>query len=119
MRSTSLFEPDVLLGAQWEAACRRGNSMSSEKRLMLAVLKSALESYQKHIFARDAEGSQLFKEAVMWIDSDDEDWFFSFRNICETLGIEPEHLRRRLMLWRRQAGEEQPGLARSARLARG
>ena len=99
-RSFGLFEPDALLPAQFYAAFRGGSAVRGEKRLMLAVLEDALDCYQKYAFARDGQGRQLFAEACDWIGSESRDWFFSFENICETLEITPEYLRRGLEHWR-------------------
>src|SRR5215831_14959643 len=95
-RSFGLFEPDALLPAQFYAAFRGGSAVRGEKRLMLAVLEDALDCYQKYAFARDGHGKQLFSEAYEWIDSTNREWFFAFENICETLEINPEYLRRGL-----------------------
>jgi hypothetical protein len=99
-RSFGLFEPDALLPAQFYAAFRGGTGVRGEKRLMLAVLEDALDCYQKYAFSRDGHGRQLFDEALEWINSGNRAWFFSFENICETLGINPEYLRRGLETWR-------------------
>lgn len=99
-RSFGLFEPDALLPAQFYAAFRGGSGVRGEKRLMLAVLEDALDCYQKYAIARDGHGQVLFEEANQWIASSDRGWFFSYENICETLEINPEYLRRGLELWR-------------------
>lgn len=101
MSDRGLFEPDVLLRDQF--GVRSGATVSREKRLMLAVLENALDSYQKYVFARDGQGRQLFEEAVEWLDSANTEWLFSYRNICETLDINPDYLRRGLEGWRRRA----------------
>ncbi len=83
---------------------------------MLAVLEDALDCFQKYAVARDGHGQQLFEEAYAWILSTDRGWFFSYENICETLEINPEYLRRGLEVWRdRAAGAA--GVARHARPA--
>ena len=107
-RSFGLFEPDALLPAQFYAAFRGGSGVRGEKRLMLAVLEDALDCFQKYAVARDGHGQQLFDEAKQWITSNDRIWFFSYENICETLEINPEYLRRGLETWRH-------GAARGAR----
>lgn len=109
MSDRGLFEPDVLLRDQFTV--RSGAAVSREKRLMLAVLENALDSYQKYVFARDGQGRQLFDEAVEWLESTNTDWLFSYRNICETLDINPDYLRRGLEGWRRRAA-----LARQAEI---
>jgi hypothetical protein len=67
---------------------------------MLAVLEDALDCFQKYAISRDGHGQQLFDEANQWIVSNDRGWFFSYENICETLEINPEYLRRGLATWR-------------------
>jgi len=104
-----LFEPDTLIEDEWTVMFRGEAALSSEKRLMLAVLKSALQSYQKHAFARGGEELLLFKEAAEWIESDYSEWFFSFESICENLEINPGQLRRRLVRWREEALRLQAG----------
>ncbi len=101
MADRGLFEPDVLLRDHFSV--RSGAMVSREKRLMLAVLENALDSYQKYVFSHDGQGRQMFHEAVEWLDSANTDWLFSYRNICETLDINPDYLRRGLDGWRQRA----------------
>jgi hypothetical protein len=54
--------------------------------------------------------SNSFDEALKWIASNDRGWFFSYENICETLEINPEYLRRGLETWRHDvAAGTRPG----------
>jgi hypothetical protein len=115
-RSFGLFEPDALLPAQFYAAFRGGSGVRGEKRLMLAVLEDALDCFQKYSVARDGHGQTLFDEAHAWIISDDRGWFFSYENICDTLEINPEYLRRGLETWRQHG---QDGLVRQTVTAAG
>jgi hypothetical protein len=103
-RSFGLFEPDALLPAQFYAAFRGGSAVRGEKRLMLAVLQDALDCFQKYAFAKDVHGRQLFTDAEGWIACEDREWYFSFENICETLEISPEYLRRGVRDWKMHAG---------------
>ena len=100
MTDRPLFEPDVLLSEQFSAARRRRAAVSSEKRLMLAVLENALDYYQKYILATDRAGRELFEEAAQWIECTSNEDLFSFENISETLDINPGYLRRGLAAWR-------------------
>jgi hypothetical protein len=120
-RSFGLFEPDALLPAQFYAAFRGGSAVRGEKRLMLAVLQDALDCYQKYAFAKDSHGRQLFSDADGWISCEDRDWYFSFENICETLEINPNYLRRGVQEWRRQIAlhGRQPGRDKSTTAADG
>lgn len=71
-----------------------------EKRLMLAVLENATEDFQKYALATDPRGKQLFQAAEDWILDNDDPSFFSFRNICEHLYLNPEYMRNGLMRWK-------------------
>jgi hypothetical protein len=99
-RLTGLFEPDVLLPAQYFAAFRREGGLERERMLMLAVLEDAIDCYQKYAHARDPRGRQMFDEASEWVSSGDRVWLFSFENICDTLEISAEYVRRGLREWR-------------------
>jgi hypothetical protein len=116
-RSFGLFEPDALLPAQFYAAFRGGSGVRGEKRLMLAVLEDALDCFQKYAAARDGHGQALFDEAQAWIVSNDRGWFFSYENICETLEINPEYLRRGLESWRHGQNDMARRSATAARSA--
>ena len=97
---TGLFEPDVLLPAQYFAAFRRAGGLERERLLMLAVLEDAIDCFQKYAFARDPRGQQIFDESREWVSSADRSWLFSFENICDTLEINADYVRRGLREWR-------------------
>jgi len=99
-RLAGLFEPDVLLPAQYFAAFRRSGGLERERLLMLAVLEDAIDCYQKYAHARDPRGGQIFQESKEWVDSGDRTWLFSFENICDTLEINADYVRRGLREWR-------------------
>ena len=98
-RLTGLFEPDVLLPAQYFAAFRRSGGLERERLLMLAVLEDAIDCFQKYAHAKDPRGRQMFDESRDWVTSDDRSWLFSFENICDTLEISAEYVRRGLREW--------------------
>jgi hypothetical protein len=110
-RLAGLFEPDVLLPAQFFAAFRRIGGLDRERLLMLAVLEDAVDCYQKYAFAKDPRGRQLFCEADEWVGSEDKGWLFSFENICDTLEIAPGYVRRGLSQWRERQGTRTRGKA--------
>jgi len=97
-----LFEPDVLLPNQYFAAFRRGRAVEGERRLMLAVLEDAVDSYRKYALARDPREQACFLEAREWFVSDDRSWLFAFENVCDVLEMEPDYLRSGLDKWRRE-----------------
>jgi hypothetical protein len=99
MTDRGLFEPDVLIADQFITARRRRATLSSEKRLMLAVLENALDYYRKYIVATDRIGRTLFTEAAEWFESTSDADVFSFENISEILDINPGYFRRGVAAW--------------------
>jgi hypothetical protein len=73
---------------------------NGEKRLMLAVLESATEDFQKYVLATDKRGMELFQDAEAWILDSDNPSLFSFNNICEYLALDPDYLRHGFMRWK-------------------
>lgn len=71
-----------------------------EERLMLAVLESAIEDYQKYAFAPDKRGQELFEQAEEWIMETGSTSFFSFENICAYLQLAPDYVRRGFQRWK-------------------
>jgi hypothetical protein len=71
-----------------------------EKRLMLAVLESATEDFQKYVLSNRKRGKELFQAAEDWILDNDDPSFFSFVNICEHLQLNPGYLRQGFMCWK-------------------
>ena len=53
----------------------------------------------------------MFDEAREWVSSTDRSWLFSFENICDTLEINADYVRRGLREWK-----ERGGLPRRAKL---
>ncbi len=56
--------------------------------------------FQKHVFAHSEREKRLFQETEEWILEKDGDWFFSFENVCETLGFYPDYIRHGLLAWK-------------------
>src|SRR5499433_2152850 len=100
VRIASLFEPDTLLSAQYFGNLRRKTLLEPEKRLVLAILEDAINCYQDNLLAKRGREGRLFTEAEEWILEKGSDWIFSFKNICETLGFNPEYVRQGLLQWK-------------------
>ena len=98
---SGLFEPDILLPNQYFAAFRRGRAVEGERRLMLAVLEDAVDSYRKYALARDPREQACFLEAREWFVSTDRSWLFAFENVCDVLEMNADYLRSGLDKWRR------------------
>jgi peptidyl-tRNA hydrolase len=95
----SLFQPDSLLLEQYLDTTRRKIVLQPEKRLMLAILKDAVSTFQTDLFAANVKSSRRFEQAKDWISETDGDWVFSFQNICECLGLNPAYVRNGLLHW--------------------
>jgi hypothetical protein len=81
-------------------AVYKKNIREGEERLMLAVLESAVEDFQKHVFSKDAKERKLFQEAEGWFFEKERDRLFSFEYICSILGLAPAYIRRGLLSWK-------------------
>jgi len=75
---------------------RRAEYLEPEKALIAAILEDAIHEYHKYRDARDSAGKERFREAEEWITHEGNEWIFSFDNVCEFLGLDPEYLRRGL-----------------------
>jgi hypothetical protein len=107
-RIASLFEPDTLLSAQYFENLRRKTLLEPERRLMLAILEDAINCYQDNLLAQRGKARRLFTEAEEWILERGGDWIFSFKNICETLGFNPEYIRQGLLRWKEKKTANYP-----------
>jgi len=88
------FVPEALLPEQYFDRWAARASDSPEKRLMFAVLLDAVIQLQ-------GRNQKDAAEAEEWIRAEHGDESpFSFRNICEALGIETGYLARGLLSWR-------------------
>ena len=96
--STGL-EPETILPAQYFDRIQIDASLQPEKRLMLAVLEDGVGTFQKYAGVTGRRARRLFAEAEEWFASNDAEWPFTFVSICQSLGLEPEYIRRGLRKW--------------------
>jgi hypothetical protein len=89
-----------LLPEQFAETARALEVAEPERRLLLAVLCDAIVVFQRRVVGPDAAPSRSTNEAERWILSDDRRWLYSFVNVCESLGLAHEPLRRALLDWR-------------------
>ena len=76
------------------------DSREGEERLMLAVLESAVEDFQKHVLSKDEKERKLFQKAEEWFFEKERDQLFSFEYICAILRLAPAYIRRGLLFWK-------------------
>ena len=99
---------DILIPEQHFDQFHKSSQIQPEKQLMFAVLLDAVECFQDYAPSVRHKPDPLFKHTEEWIFEDDQKWPFSFLNICEALGIDPQYVRKGLLNWK------QTGLSRSA-----
>ena len=92
----TIVSGDTLVGQQYLDTFRRSEHLEPENALLAAILEDAVEEYRKYSGAHDSKGKSRFNEVEEWFNCSDKKWIFSFENICELLGLDPEYIRRRL-----------------------
>jgi hypothetical protein len=107
-RFASLFQPDTLIPQEFLETFKRRTHLQPEKRLMLALLEDGVAVFQKYVAARDGKGKKYFQETEEWVLEEPSERLFSFTNVCETLGLNADYLRRGLMSWKAAALANRP-----------
>jgi hypothetical protein len=92
-----ILEPDVFLPSQFYGTGGLSRQLDGEKRLMIAILKDAVECLNKYRGARSSLGSSQYHNALEWVEDEGTEWLFSFNNICDLLGFDPGYLRKMLI----------------------
>ncbi len=99
------FEPDVLARDKFTDRAHPNLYLQPEKLLMLAVLEDAIYCFQRFHVAKDHCAKNISQDAEDWFLANQQDWLFSFINVCNVLGFDPDYLRQGLLLWK---GRHQP-----------
>jgi hypothetical protein len=92
-----IIEPDIFLPSQFYGTSGLSRKLEGEKRLMIAILKDAVECLNKYRGARSSLGRSQYQSAIEWVKDTSTDWLFSFTNICDFLGFDPEYMREVLL----------------------
>lgn len=104
------FSPDPISRFQYEKVHEAKQGLAeqqAERDLMLAVLEDGIACFQGYFFKPSRRNQKLFWDAKKWISSNDDD-VFSFNNICETLGLDPDALRKGLRRWQAESIHKVP-----------
>lgn len=88
-----ILEPDTFLPSQFYGAGGLSRKLEGEKRLMIAIFKDAVECLDKYRGSRSSSGQSHYQNALEWVQDKGTDWLFSFTNICDLLGFDPDYLR--------------------------
>jgi hypothetical protein len=92
-----ILEPDIFLPSQFYGAGGLSRHLEGEKRLMIAILKDAVECLNKYRGARTSSARSHYQNALEWVEDKGTDWLFSFNNICDHLGFDPDYFRQALL----------------------
>ncbi|TMA82670.1 MAG: hypothetical protein E6J74_37295 [Deltaproteobacteria bacterium] len=92
-----ILEPDIFLPSQFYGSGGLSRQLEGEKRLMIAILKDAVECLEKYRSARSSAARSHYENAIDWIKDTDTEWLFSFTNICDLLGFDPDYIREVLL----------------------
>jgi len=82
--------PDVILPSQFFLGA---SGLSSEQRLMLAVLLDAINIVRDYRDSTSPRKRKSFTEASAWIFDEGIDGPMSFDHVCDALGVSPASLR--------------------------
>ena len=92
-----ILEPDIFLPSQFYGSGGLSRKLEGEKRLMIAILKDAVECLEKYRDARSGSGRSNYQNAIEWVEDTDTNWLYSFTNICDLLGFDPAYVRETLL----------------------
>ena len=92
-----ILEPDIFLPSQFYGSGGLSRKLEGDKRLMIAILKDAVECLEKYRGSRSSAGRINYQNAIDWVEDTGTEWLFSFTNICDLLGFDPHYLREVLL----------------------
>ena len=102
-KAMMVFQPDILIGSQFQSTYQRRFHLDPEKVLMLALLQDAVVCFQENVNANCKRKQVMHLDAEAWILNDDKSYLFSFENVCEALGYDAAYMRAGLLRWKRAA----------------
>ncbi len=92
-----ILKLDTFLPSQFYGNEGLPRHLEGERRLMLAILKDTVECLEKYREASSSSGRELYQNALEWVEDKSTGWLFSFTNICDLLGYDPNYLRKFLL----------------------
>jgi hypothetical protein len=116
-KALSIFQPDILISAQYLATYERKFHLDPERTLLLAVLQDAIVCFQEFLFSASKKKQCLFLEAEEWILEEDKSYLYSFDNVCDLLGFDAGYMRQGLLRWKETATETRRSKNEQDRLA--
>src|SRR5262249_9548500 len=101
-----LLEPAFVLPDQMSRRAACGARGSATHRLMLGILRDAVDLYLKALVPGNRVAAKRLREVIAWFSSNDRQWPFSFERICAAPSREPKYIRRGLYRQSRQPRED-------------
>jgi hypothetical protein len=95
--SDDTLAPLAVPPVQFYDVWSRSRAISPEHGLALAVMELAINDLITHRFAHRRRHQRAYWEAYQWMVADDHEWPFSFINLCASLRLEAEPIRRQLL----------------------
>ncbi|MGH7785603.1 MAG: hypothetical protein ACRERC_01990 [Candidatus Binatia bacterium] len=95
--SDEVLVPDAALPSQFDDIWHRSRAISPERALALAVIWEAVIDLGKYRFATRRRQQRLYWEAYAWVTSNERGWPYSFVNLCDTMSLAVEPVRKRLL----------------------
>lgn len=92
-----ILQPDSLAPGQFAELFRSTHYRTPEVSLVIAVLEDAIGTFFSYRSCHNRKERRLFNEVETWIFTPDEDYVFSFENVCEVLGMNAGYIRRLLL----------------------
>ena len=71
----------------------RGYARGPERTLLSALLFDGVQNFMNYACAANAKQKHKYSEAFNWVQNKKNDYIFSFDNVCEALGLNPEWVR--------------------------
>ncbi len=71
----------------------KGVAAGGERALMSAILFDGIQAFITYASSPSDDEKQQNIEALRWVQDRRTDYVFSFENVCECLGVNPDYLR--------------------------
>lgn len=98
--TSELFSSPEILPAQFSCSPESPYHEMGEVALLGAVLQDAIICFQRSAVSDRRRDQRLAREAEEWFFAKEDDYVFSFVNICAVLGLDPGYIRLGLKRWR-------------------
>ncbi len=76
-----------------EGSPKQGYASGPERGLLSALLFDGVQSYLSFCLTDHTDMKTKYHESYHWVHDNDTEYVFSFENVCEALGVEPNGLR--------------------------